>query len=236
MSDNPNDRGLSRKHIFDSIHASLRRLKTDYVDLYQIHRWDYSTPIEETLMAMHDLVVSGKVRYLGASSMFAWQFAKVLKTAELNGWSRMISMQNHYNLIYREEEREMIPLCLDEGIGLIPWSPLARGLLAGNRSRQGGGETSRANNDPLADEFYRRQNDFEIVDRVVALASSREVTPAQFALSWLFQKPGIVAPIVGIRKVEHLEQAVKAIEINLEDEEIILLEELYEARQIVGHE
>lgn len=236
MSDDPNDRGLSRKHIFDSVHSSLRRLDTEYIDLYQIHRWDYSTPIGETLSALDDLVTSGKVRYLGASSMFTWQFAKLLKVAEINGWTRFISMQNHYNLIYREEEREMIPLCIDEGIGLIPWSPLARGILSGNRSREGGGATERAQNDTLADELYRRQNDFDIVDRVVALAETRGVTPAQIALAWMLQKPGIVAPIVGVRRTEHLEQAVGALDVSLSDDEMMHLEELYRDHPIAGHE
>jgi aryl-alcohol dehydrogenase (NADP+) len=234
MSDNPNDRGLSRKHILDSIDSSLRRLKTDYIDLYQIHRWDYSTPIEETLSALHDLVVSGKVRYIGASSMYAWQFAKLISASKFSGWSPIISMQNHYNLIYREEEREMIPLCLNEGVGLIPWSPLARGILAGNRDSMGGGETSRAKNDPLADEFYRRQNDFEIVDRVIEMAASKEASPAQISLAWILHRPGIVAPVVGVRKSNHLEQAVESLEINLNEDELAYLEEIYEPRPVVG--
>ena len=236
MSERPNAGGLSRKHIFDSVDASLRRLRTDYIDLYQMHRWDYSTPIEETLSALHDLVVSGKIRYLGASSMYTWQFAKVLKTIEVNGWSPIISMQNHYNLIYREEEREMIPLCQSEGVGLIPWSPLARGVLAGNRYRQGGGKTARAENDPLADDFYRRQDDFELVERVVELASIKGVSAAQIALSWLLRRPGIVAPVVGVRIREHLEQAAKSIEISLDEDESWFLEELYQPHPVIGHE
>ncbi|RMF38060.1 MAG: aldo/keto reductase, partial [Chloroflexi bacterium] len=209
----PNQRGLSRKHIMDAVDASLRRLGTDYIDLYQIHRWDYETPIEETLETLHDLVRMGKVRYIGASSMYAWQFAKALYLADMHGWTRFISMQNHYNLIYREEEREMLPLCRAEGVGVIPWSPLARGFLAGNRSRKGGGETKRARSDEFAHRMYYQEADFQVVDRVVELARRRGVTPAQIALAWLLHQPGVTAPIVGATKIAHLEQAVAALEI-----------------------
>ncbi|MBN3898091.1 MAG: aldo/keto reductase, partial [Nostoc sp. NOS(2021)] len=206
IGDGPNDRGLSRKHIFDSIDASLRRLQTDYVDLYQIHRWDYETPIEETLEALHDVVKSGKVRYLGISSVYAWQFAKALYTADKHGWTRFISIQNHYNLVYREEEREIIPLSLDQGIGIIPWSPLARGFLAGNRSKESYGETLRAKTDEFAHNLYYQDSDFQIVDRVVELAQKRGVKPTQIALAWLLHQPGVTAPIVGASKIEHLKE------------------------------
>ncbi|HET6819213.1 MAG TPA: aldo/keto reductase, partial [Candidatus Limnocylindria bacterium] len=187
MGPGPNDRGLSRKHILAAIDASLRRLGTDYVDLYQIHRWDDETPIEETMQALHDIVRAGKARYLGASSMYAWQFAKAQHTATVAGWTRFTSMQNHYNLVYREEEREMIPLCLDQGVGCIPWSPLARGLLAGNRERGGTQRTVRAGTDPLADELYN-DDDFDVVDVVRAVAAERALPPAQIALAWLLGK------------------------------------------------
>jgi aryl-alcohol dehydrogenase (NADP+) len=236
MSDDPNDRGLSRKHIVSSVEASLKRLGSDYIDLYQIHRWDYETPIEETLAALDDLVSAGKVRYIGASSMFAWQFAKALYLADHHGWTRFISMQNHYNLIYREEEREMIPLCLEEGVGLIPWSPLARGFLAGNRYEDGGGQTTRAQSDSLADEMYYGKSDFEIVDRVVRTANDHDVSPAQIALSWLLHKPGVSSPIVGVSKMKHLEEAISALDIQLGEEEITYLEELYQPHPISGHE
>src|SRR5437764_1998456 len=185
MGPGPNDRGLSRKHILSAIDASLRRLGTDYVDLYQIHRWDYDTPIEETVEALHDVVKSGKARYVGASSMHAWQFAKALHVAERHGWTRFVSMQNHYNLIYREEEREMIPLCVDEGIGMIPWSPLARGFLAGNRTREGWGETLRAKTDDYGQRLYYQDSDFDVVERVVEVARRKNVQPIQVALAWL---------------------------------------------------
>ena len=235
MSDDLNDRGLSRKHIMDSIDNSLRRLGTDYVDLYQIHRWDYSTPIEETMEALHDVVKSGKVRYIGASSMFAWQFAKAQYTADLHGWTRFISMQNHYNLVYREEEREMNPLCVDQGVGLIPWSPLARGFLAGNRTRDKGGETARSKSDEFAHNMYYQTTDFDIVDRVVALAKEKEVTPAQIALAWILHKPGVSAPIIGATKMHHLDQAAEAVDIKLSDSEMAHLEELYQPHPILGH-
>jgi len=232
MSDDPNDRGLSRKHVMASIDGSLRRLGTDYVDLYQIHRWDPSTPIEETLVALHDLVRAGKVRYIGASSAFAWQFAKALYLADRHGWTRFVSMQNHYNLVYREEEREMLPLCREEGIGVIPWSPLARGFLAGNRSAAKQDSTSRAQTDTIAHKLYYAESDFRIVDRVVELAGRRGVAPAQIALSWLLRQPGVTAPIVGASKMEQLDQAIAALDLTLSDEECRQLEELYEPHQV----
>ncbi|HEY9874139.1 MAG TPA: aldo/keto reductase [Candidatus Obscuribacterales bacterium] len=235
MSDDPNDRGLSRKHIFDSIDASLLRLQTDYVDLYQIHRWDNETPIEETLEALHDLVKAGKVRYIGASSMYAWQFAKALYLADLHGWTRFVSMQNHYNLVYREEEREMLPLCRAEGIGVIPWSPLARGFLAGNRQKETKGETTRAKTDDFAHQLYYQDSDFQVVDRVVELASKRGVAPAQIALAWLLHQPGVTAPIIGASKMNHLEDALAALEIELSDEECQWLEEPYQPHPVLGH-
>jgi len=235
MSEDVNDRGLSRKHIMQAIDNSLRRLGTDYVDLYQIHRLDHETPVEETMEALHDVVKAGKALYLGASSMYAWQFAKAQHTADLHGWTRFISMQNHYNLIYREEEREMIPLCLDQGVGLIPWSPLARGFLAGNRTRAEDQLTTRARSDEYAQSMYYRPEDFEVVDRVVALAREREVPPAQIALAWLLHKPGVSAPIIGASKITHLEQAVTALGIALTPEEIAGLEEAYQPHPVLGH-
>ncbi len=234
-----NDRGLSRKHIFDSIDASLRRLGTDYVDLYQIHRWDPSTPVEETLEALHDVVKAGKVRYVGASSMFAWQLAKALYAAELRGWTRFVAMQNHYNLVYREEEREMLPLCRAEGVGVIPWSPLARGFLAGNRGRtdgEQGGPTPRARSDHFAHQFFYAATDFDTVDRVVELARRRGVSPAQIALAWLLRQPGVTSPIIGASKMKHLEEAVAALDVELDDEACAHLEELYQPHEVLGHE
>ncbi len=235
MGEGPNDRGLSRKHILDALDASLRRLGTDYVDIYMIHRWDYETPIEETLETLNDVVRAGKVRYLGASSMWAWQFAKALYFADARGWSRFVVMQNHYNLIYREEEREMIPLCRAEGIALTPWSPLARGFLAGNRTRDKKGETTRANNDPYAYELYYRDEDFTIAERVVELAKRRGVKPTQIALAWHLNKPEITAPIIGATKPHHLPEAVAALDIRLTDEERKYLEEPYVPHPILGH-
>jgi aryl-alcohol dehydrogenase (NADP+) len=236
LKEGPNYGGLSRLNIMRSIDDSLRRLGTDYVDMYQIHRWDYDTPLEETLEALHDVVKAGKARYIGASSMHAWQFAKALYTADLHGWTRFVSMQNHYNLVYREEEREMNPLCLEEGVGLIPWSPLARGFLAGNRPRAGDGPTSRADSDKLAHEYYYQESDFTIVDRVVELSQRHGISPAQIALAWMLNKPGIVAPIIGASKMPHLEEAVAALEIELSAEEMEYLEEPYQPRVILGHE
>jgi Predicted oxidoreductases (related to aryl-alcohol dehydrogenases) len=235
MSDEVNDRGLSRKHILDSIDGSLRRLKMDFVDLYQIHRWDYSTPIEETMDALNDVVKSGKARYIGASSMFAWQFAKAQFVADLHGWTRFISMQNHYNLVYREEEREMIPLCLDQGVGLIPWSPMARGFFAGNRQRGGGGETARARSDPFADQLYFRDEDFRVADRAWEIAREHQATASQIALSWMLHKPYITAPIIGSSKLDHLNDSIAALEIKLTPEEIKRLEELYLPHPVLGH-
>lgn len=235
MSNDPNDRGLSRKHIFTSIDASLQRLQTDYVDLYQTHRWDDETPIEETLEALHDLVKAGKVRYIGASSMYAWQFAKALYLADLHGWTRFVSMQNHYNLVYREEEREMIPLCRAEGIGVIPWSPLARGFLAGNRQKETKGETTRAKTDDFAHQLYYQDSDFKVVDRVVELAQQRGVNPAQIALAWLMKQPGVTAPIIGASKMHHLEDALSALEIDLTEDECQRLEEPYQPHPVLGH-
>jgi aryl-alcohol dehydrogenase (NADP+) len=232
----PNDRGLSRKHLLQAIDDSLRRLGTDYVDLYQIHRFDYATPIEETLEALHDIVKSGKARYLGASSMYAWQFAKMLSTADAHGWTRFVAMQNHYNLVYREEEREMLPLCREEGIGVIPWSPLARGFLAGNRRRTDRGETVRAKTDEFAHQLYYADSDFAIADRAAALAARRGVKPTQVALAWLLAKPGVTAPIIGASKPPHLDEAVAALDLRLDADEIASLEELYEPHAIRGHQ
>lgn len=235
MSDDINDKGLSRKHILDSIDKSLKRLQMDYVDLYQIHRWDYETPIEETMGALNDVVRAGKARYIGGSSMFAWQFAKALHTSEKNGWTKFISMQNHYNLVYREEEREMIPLCIDQGIGLIPWSPMARGFFAGNRKRGGGGETERANSDPFGNSLYFRDEDFTVADRAWEVAKARGVTGSQVALAWILSKPHVTAPIIGATKMEHLDQAIAALDIKLSDNEIKQLEEPYKAHPVLGH-
>jgi aryl-alcohol dehydrogenase (NADP+) len=231
----PNDRGLSRKHLFDAVEASLRRLRTDYVDLYQIHRWDDQTPIEETLDALHDIVKSGKARYIGASSMYAWQFAKALYIADRHGWTRFVSMQNHYNLVYREEEREMLPLCRAEGVGVIPWSPLARGFLAGNRRSRGEwGDTARARTDDFAHRLYYAPADFQIVDRVLEIARRRGISAAQVALAWLLRQPGVTAPIVGASKPEQLEEAIAALEISLSDDEARHLEELYCPHPVLG--
>lgn len=235
LTDEVNAGGLSRKHIMDAIDASLTRLGMDYVDLYQIHRWDYETPIEETMEALHDVVKSGKARYIGASSMYTWQFAKAQYTADLNGGTRFVSMQNHYNLVYREEEREMIPLCIDQGIGLIPWSPLARGFLAGNRKRGGGGMTARAKVDDFADRMYFRDEDFTIVEHAQKIAKKRGVTNAQIALAWMLGKPHITAPIIGASKMEHLEQAIGALDIQLSEDEVSSLEEAYQPHPILGH-
>ena len=235
MSDDRNDRGLSRKHIFHSIDASLRRLGTDYVDLYQIHRFDYHTPIEETLQALADVVRAGKALYLGASSMFAWQFAKMLYTADRLGLPRFVSMQNHYNLVYREEEREMFPLCREEGIGVIPWSPLARGFVMGNRRPEDFGETVRAKTDTYAHGLYYQPSDFEIVNRITEVARTRGVSNAQIALAWILQKPGVTAPIIGASKLAHLEDAVAATELQLTADEIRRLEECYQPHAIRGH-
>jgi len=234
MGPGPNDGGLSRKHVLAGIDASLTRLGTDYVDLYQIHRWDYETPIEETMQALHDVVRAGKARYIGASSMYAWQFAKAQHTAQVAGGTRFTAMQNHYNLVYREEEREMIPLCQDQGIGVIPWSPLARGLLAGSRERAGAGGTVRSGSDPLADTMYV-DADFDVVDVVRAVAGERGLPPAQVALAWLLSKPAVSAPIVGATKLRHLEDAIAAVDLALSDEEVVRLEAPYRPHPVIGH-
>jgi 1-deoxyxylulose-5-phosphate synthase len=227
----PNGRGLSRKHILASIDGSLERLGLEYVDLYQIHRWDPRTPIEETMEALHDVVKSGKARYIGASSMYAWQFAKAQSVAE----TRFASMQNHYNLVYREEEREMIPQCLDQGVAVLPWSPLARGLLAGTRTREGGKLTTRAKTDEFGESLYTPDIDFTVVDRAAEVAAARGVTSAQIALAWLLHKPGVTAPIVGATKVEHLDDAIAAEQLSLSADEIARLEEPYVPHAISGH-
>ncbi len=231
-----NGHGLSRKHIMASIDASLERLGHDYVDLYQIHRWDPSTPIEETMEALHDVVKSGKARYIGASSMFAWQFAKAQAVASRRGETEFVSMQNHYNLIYREEEREMIPQCLDQGVGVIPWSPLARGMLAGNRTRAGEKQTKRARTDAFGDSLYRPEVDFDVVERADELAAARGVPTAQVALAWLLHRPGVTAPIIGATKLDHLKDALAAEPLSLSTEEIERLEELYVPHAIAGHQ
>jgi aryl-alcohol dehydrogenase-like predicted oxidoreductase len=235
MRPDPNGRGNSRKAIMTEIDHSLRRLGTDYVDLYQIHRWDYGTPIAETMEALHDVVKAGKARYIGASSTFAWQLAQSLSVSEINGWTKFVSMQNHYNLVYREEEREMIPLCRDQGIGLIPWSPLARGFLAGNRTKSGG-ETSRANSDQYAKDLYFAQDDdFAVLASLTQLAKARGLPNMQVALAWVLAKPGITAPIIGASKMPHLEDALKALSVKLSAEEMKQLEQPYKPHPILGH-
>jgi aryl-alcohol dehydrogenase-like predicted oxidoreductase len=233
MGDGPNDRGLSRKHILAGVEASLRRLGTDHIDLYQIHRFDPETPIEETAEALDILVRSGKVRYIGASSMFAWQFMKALAIQARDGLARFQTMQNHYNLAYREEEREMMPLCVDKGIGVIPWSPLARGRLAGSRSTG----TPRSTTDEYQNRLYNKQEalDAPVIARCAEVARERGVPPSQIALAWLLSKPGVVAPIVGATKTHHLDDAIAASELTLAPEEIGRLEELYQPHPIAGH-
>jgi aryl-alcohol dehydrogenase-like predicted oxidoreductase len=226
-----NGEGLSRKHIMASIDGSLQRLGLDYVDLYQIHRWDSRTPIDETMEALHDIVRDGKARYIGASSMYAWQFAK----AQFVAPTRFVSMQNHYNLVYREEEREMIPQCIDQGVAVLPWSPLARGLLAGTRTREGERLTTRAQTDAFGDSLYTPEVDFAVVDRAAEVAKARGVSSAQVALAWLLHRPGVTAPIVGATKVEHLDDAIAAEELSLEPDEIARLEETYVPHAVSGH-
>jgi aryl-alcohol dehydrogenase-like predicted oxidoreductase len=229
--------GLSRKRLFHAVDDSLRRLGTDYIDLWQIHRLDHQTPIEETMEALHDIVKSGKVRYIGASSMFAWQFAKAQQVAKENGWTRFVSMQNHYNLVYREEEREMIPLCLDQGVAITPWSPLARGFLAGNRKQgdnHGSGETSRAQTDNIAQEYYYDQSDFAVVEALGALAQAKGVSSATLAYAWLLHK-GVSAPIIGASKTWQLDQAVAALDVALSPEDIAKLESAYRPHAVAGH-
>lgn len=235
MGDKPNQRGLSRKHIMEGIDASLRRLGTDYVDLYQIHRWDDETPIEETMEALHDVVKAGKARYIGASSMYAWQFVKAQYVADLHGWTRFVSMQNHYNLVYREEDREMNPFCRTEGVALIPWSPLARGFLAGNRTRDKGGDTMRSKSDGFAHHMYYQDTDFATLDRVIELAQKRGVTNAQIALAWMLHKPGITSPIIGASKMPHLDEAIAAMDIELSADEMEFLEAPYQPHPVLGH-
>ncbi len=235
MTPGPNGGGLSRKHILSAIDASLTRLGMDYVDLYQIHRFDPNTPIEETMGALDEVVRAGKARYLGASSMHAWQFAKAQHAADRAGGARFVSMQNHYNLLYREEEREMLPQCVDMGVGVIPWSPLARGVLAGNRTREGEKRTTRSSTDPFTDFLYSQPTDFDVVDRVAEVAAERGVAPAQVALAWLLHRPGVTAPIVGATKVAHLEDAIAAEQLELGPEEMARLEEPYAAHPVLGH-
>jgi 1-deoxyxylulose-5-phosphate synthase len=235
MGTGENDRGLSRKHIMSGIDASLRRLNVDYVDLYQIHRFDGGTPVEETMAALHDVVQAGKARYIGASSMYAWQFAKMQHAADAHGWTRFVSMQNHYNLVYREEEREMIPQCIDQGVGVIPWSPLARGLLAGTRTRDGERRTVRSGSDPFGDSLYKTPADFDVVERCVEVAAERGLSSAPVALAWLLNRPGVTAPIVGATRLGHLEDALAAEELTLTEEEMRRLEELYVPHPVLGH-
>ncbi len=234
MSDKPNDKGLSRKHIMAQCDASLKRLGMDYIDLYQIHRFDDDTPMEETLEALHDLVKAGKVRYIGASSMYAWQFAKYLSLAELHGWTRFVSMQNHYNLLYREEEREMLPLCKAEGIGVLPWSPLARGLLTGGRSRSDMFPTTRAQTDDYSRSIYYRDEDFDVIEALDGVASQRGASNARIALAWLLAQPEVTAPIIGATKIRHIEEAVEALDIDLSKEELEALEAPYRPHPVLG--
>ena len=235
MGDDPNQRGLSRKHIMHSIDASLRRLGTDYVDLYQIHRFDRETPIEETIAALHDVVKAGKALYAGASSMYAWQFAKMLYLAGQMGLTRFVSMQNHYNLVYREEEREMLPLCREEAIAVIPWSPLARGFVMGNRRREDFGDTVRAKTDAFGHELYYQPCDFDVVDRITEVARRRGVSNARVALAWVLGQPGITAPIVGASRMPHLEEAVSALDVKLDEAELKALAEPYQPHRVLGH-
>jgi aryl-alcohol dehydrogenase-like predicted oxidoreductase len=235
MDDDPNERGLGRKHIRHSIDRSLQRLGTDYVDLYQIHRFDPETPIEETIQALDDVVAEGKALYVGASSMHAWQFTKMLYTAEKMGCTRFVSMQNHYNAVYREEEREMLPLCREEGIAVIPWSPLARGFVMGNRRREDFGETIRARTDSYAHNLYYQDSDFALVDSITQVARNRGVSNAQVALAWLLARPGVTAPIIGASKMAHLEDAVAAVAMRLDEAETRALDECYRPHPVLGH-
>ena len=235
MGPTPNEAGLSRKHIMHAIDASLTRLGMEYVDLYQIHRFDPTTPIEETIEALHDVVKAGKALYIGASSMYAWQFSKCLHTADAMGKTRFVSMQNHYNAVYREEEREMMPLCRAEGIGVIPWSPLARGFLAGNRRRQDRGETARAKSDEFAHAMYYQDSDFDVVEKAGEIAQKRGVSNAQVALAWLLHRPGVTAPIVGASKPHHLSDAIAAASLKLDDAEMKALSEPYKPHRVLGH-
>ena len=236
MSDGPNMGGLSRKHIPQACEDSLRRLGVDTIDLYQIHRLDPDTPMEEMLAALDHLVTQGKVRYIGASSMFAWQFQRLLSTSERHGWARFATMQNHYNLVYREEEREMMPLCEDEGIGVMPWSPLARGMLAGTRTTLGDSSTSRSSSDGLDQLLYDQPSDWAVVEAVKQVAAKRGEPPARIALAWLLSKPGVTAPIVGATKLAHLDDAVAAVDIELSADEVAILEAPYRAHPVRGME
>lgn len=236
VGNHQNGKGLSRKHIMEAIDGSLGRLGTDFVDLYQIHRFDPETPIEETLEALHDVVKAGKARYIGASSMFAWQFTKMLYTQRLHGWTRFVSMQNHYNLVYREEEREMMPLCLEEGIGVIPWSPLARGFLAGNRHRGRQDATTREASDDYGRELYYSEDDYAVADRVVEVAAKIGVRPIQVALAWVLRQPAVTAPIIGASRLEQMDQLVAALDVRLTDEEAAAVEEPYRPHTVLGHE
>lgn len=235
MGPGPNERGLSRAHILNSIDASLKRLGLDYVDLYQIHRYDPDTPIEETLQTLHEVVQAGKARYIGASSMYAWQFARMLHVSQVHGWARFVSMQNHYNLVYREEEREMLPLCRAEGVGIIPWSPLARGFLAGNRTRTEDTATMRAQTDDFAQSMYYRENDFAVVDQLKQVAAARGVSPAQVALAWVLAQPGVTAPIIGASRIEQLNELGTALSIKLSEDECRTLQALYQPHPVLGH-
>ena len=235
MGPGPNERGLSRAHILDSIDASLKRLGLDYVDLYQIHRYDPDTPIEETLQTLHEVVQAGKARYIGASSMYAWQFARMLHVSQAHGWARFVSMQNHYNLVYREEEREMLPLCRAEGVGIIPWSPLARGFLAGNRTRTQDTATMRAKTDDFAQSMYYRDNDFAVVEQLKQVAATRGVAPAQIALAWVLAQPGVTAPIIGASRIEQLNELGAALSIKLSEDECRTLQAVYQPHPVLGH-
>jgi len=235
MGKGPNEKGLSRKSIMAQIDASLTRLGMDYVDLYQIHRFDYETPIEETLEALNDVVRAGKARYIGASSMYAWQFARMLAVSDQNGWSRFVSMQPQYNLVYREEEREMLPLCRDQGVGVIPWSPLARGFLAGGRAAPKEGNTERARTDEFSPRLYFRDADFQVVDAVTEIARARGLSNMQVALAWVLKNPAVTAPIIGASKLNHLDDAVSALDVELSDEEVKALEAHYQPKPVLDH-
>ncbi len=235
MGGDPNNRGLSRKHIFDAVDRSLHRLGVDYIDLYQIHRFDPDTPVEETLEALNDVVRAGKARYIGASSMYAWQFMKMLSVSRANHWTPFVSMQPQYNLVYREEEREMLPLCRDQGIGVIPWSPLARGFLAGGRASPGEGNTERARTDEFAPRLYYREPDYAVVDALETIAKARGVPNMQVALAWVLRNPAVTAPIIGTSKSHHLADAVAALSLQLTDEEVKALEAPYQPKPVLDH-
>jgi 1-deoxyxylulose-5-phosphate synthase len=236
MTPGANGGGLSRKHILSAIDASLQRLGMDYVDLYQIHRWDPNTPAEETMGALHEVVQSGKARYIGASTMYAWEFARAQRVAAEHGWTEFVSMQNHYNLLYREEEREMVPMCVDQGVAVNPWSPYARGMLTGTWSREEGRRTVRSGDDPVADEFYGELDMFwPVIERLREVAAGRGVPPAQVALAWLLHKPGVTSPVIGATKLSHIEDAIAAATLALSDEELQLLEDPYRPLPVIGH-